>query len=117
MTEAVYNLLQARKESAPRTKVFPGNLDRHGRTTPLSRKWARMMEHIPFEGRLHDLRHTFASRLVQRGASIQAVQELLGHATLQMTMRYAHLAPDNLRSAIDLLDRDTGSGFQPQLTA
>jgi len=54
--------------------------------------------------RLHDLRHTFASRLVQLGVPLLAVSKLLGHASLKMTMRYAHLAPDNLDDAISHLD-------------
>jgi site-specific recombinase XerD len=53
----------------------------------------------------HTLRHTFASHLVMRGAPIKAVQELLGHATIEMTMRYSHLSPDVRRDAVSLLDR------------
>jgi integrase len=49
-------------------------------------------------------RHTFASHLVMRGVALKAVQEMLGHSTIQMTMRYAHLGPDVARNAVRLLD-------------
>jgi integrase len=52
----------------------------------------------------HVLRHSFASHLAMRGVAIKAIQELLGHGTLEMTMRYAHLSPDVRRDAVRLLD-------------
>ena len=47
----------------------------------------------------HTLRHTFASWLVQRGTPLYTVAELMGHTSLEMTKRYAHLAPDTMRKA------------------
>jgi len=52
----------------------------------------------------HTLRHTFASWAVMRGVTLRELQELLGHASLAMTMRYAHLAPEHLRAAVGRLE-------------
>jgi integrase len=53
----------------------------------------------------HDLRHTFASRLIMAGVDLTTVKELMGHKHIAMTLRYAHLAPGHTRFAIAVLDR------------
>jgi site-specific recombinase XerD len=58
--------------------------------------------------RWHDLRHTFASRLVMKGVDIHTVQELMGHKTIQVTLRYAHFAPQHQLEAVQRLC-DTGA--------
>ena len=55
----------------------------------------------------HCLRHTFASRLVMAGVDIRTVQELLGHKTIAMTVRYSHLAPKHTLAAVERLDAPT----------
>ncbi|MDR0577540.1 MAG: site-specific integrase [Candidatus Accumulibacter sp.] len=54
---------------------------------------------------IHDLRHTFASWLVSEGVELIKVRDLLGHASIRMTERYAHLAPRRLHEAVEVLDR------------
>ena len=53
--------------------------------------------------RFHDMRHDFASALAREGVSLYVIAQLLGHTSMRMTMRYAHLHPDNLRAAIAAL--------------
>lgn len=57
----------------------------------------------------HVLRHTFASHFVMRGGNILVLQKILGHSSLTMTMRYAHLAPDHLQEAVRLNPFDGSS--------
>jgi integrase len=57
--------------------------------------------------RWHDIRHTFASWLVQDGVPLDRVSKLLGHKSLSMTMRYAHLAPNQLHEDVALLTRNS----------
>ncbi len=61
---------------------------------------------VPASGNLgwHTFRHTFASHLAMAGVPLVAVKELLGHATLEMTMRYAHLSPQALAYAVSPID-------------
>lgn len=53
----------------------------------------------------HVLRHTFASHLAMRGVPLKAIQELMGHATIEMTLRYSHMTADVRRDAVRLLDQ------------
>lgn len=58
-------------------------------------------ETFPF----HDLRHTFATRLVQAGVDIYTIQKLGRWKTISMVMRYAHHHPESLRAGVEILDR------------
>jgi integrase len=83
--------------------VFPGRTGRG--MANIRGRFHRALREAGIEGfRWHDLRHTFASHLVMAGANITSVKELMGHKTLAMTLRYAHLAPDFQRDAITRLD-------------
>ena len=59
--------------------------------------------------RFHDLRHTFASQVIMRGGDLKDVQELLGHKSMSMTLRYSHLSQEHKKIAVNLLNGLTAS--------
>ena len=99
LSDAAVSLLLAQPKLAGNPFVFPG--DRVGdHRHELRNTWARACQAAGISDcRLHDLRHTFASVLVQSGTSLFVVQRLLNHSSPAMTQRYAHLAPTNLLDA------------------
>lgn len=70
----------------------------------IKRQWGNLVKEASItDFRFHDLRHDFASRLVMGGVSLYEVRDLLGHATIAMTERYAHLDKGKLRGAVEVL--------------
>ena len=105
MRQAVYDALAKR----------PG--ERKGRVwseQSIRTAWETAVEQAKLDDRhFHDCRHHFASWFVMRGGSLQALKEILGHATLAMTMRYAHLAPEHLRSEVAKTERPADRRPEP----
>lgn len=84
-------------------KVHKGKGELFG-VASLKKSWAGLMTAAKLEDfRYHDLRHTFASKLVMAGVDLNTVRELLGHGDITMTLRYAHLAPEHKAAAVELL--------------
>ncbi len=97
--EAIDVLLQWKEQAPEGERVFP--ID-----TSFKTAWGALLERAGIaKFRWHDLRHHFASRLVQAGVPLNTVRELLGHGSMAMTLRYAHLAPDQKHEAVAMLGR------------
>lgn len=103
----VFELLAAR-QGRMRVKdgyVFASSQDTRIDERNLTRAFYAAMETGKVENfRFHDLRHTFATRLVQKGVDLYKVQLLLGHKTPAMTQRYAHHSPESLRDGVQVLE-------------
>ena len=101
--EALSTLQDWRHQTAA-DLVFPG---RDGSAmTEIKTAWRKLLTDAGIDNfRWHDMRHHFASRLVMAGVDLNTVRELLGHADLKMTLRYAHLAPEHKAAAVQKLMR------------
>jgi integrase len=97
--EAVDVLTRWKMQGSGAGLVFPA--PKGGRMTHINTSWDGLVSDAKLvDFRFHDCRHDFASKLVMAGVDLNTVRELLGHADIKMTLRYAHLAPDRLAAAV-----------------
>ena len=105
ITDTLLDALRVLPSRFKKGYVFPSPKDPTKPCYDFKRQFRNTIKASQIENfRFHDLRHTFASHLVMSGVDIKSVQELLGHASLIMTMKYFHLAPDHRLRAIKTLD-------------
>lgn len=103
LNSAALDVLRSTTRLPDNEFIFPSPTT--GRPSPsLHFPWSRIRKRSGLMGfRLHDLRHSFASFLVNNGISIYIVQGLLGHANVHTTQRYAHLADETLADAAEVI--------------
>lgn len=103
-TGALHLLEVLREHAIPKAEFVFANPDTGLPYVSIYYSWntARRQVGLP-ELRIHDLRHSFASFLVNAGRSLYEVQELLGHANIRTTSRYAHLSPGRLFEAVEVV--------------
>jgi len=100
--EALATLKAWKRQSTGTGYIFPGQDG--GRLDDVKTAWLNLLERAEIESfRWHDMRHDFASRLVMAGVPLNTVRDLLGHADIKMTLRYAHLAPGTKAAAVELI--------------
>ena len=104
LNNAAKTTLKKWKDQKPRTSGLVFQLPGGGRVKSVRTAWNKVVKDAKItDFRWHDLRHHFASKLVMAGVDLNTVRELLGHSSLQMTLRYAHLAPEHKAAAVELL--------------
>jgi integrase len=100
MNETLLNLLKKPRVVDITNRVFPYSVSALKDAFPRARDKAGIIDF-----KFHDLRHTFATRLVQNGVDLYKIKDLLGHKDLKMSMRYAHHCSESLRSCVEILDK------------
>ena len=114
MTNRVKKLFDTMESGKPKDLIFPTKKGKQQQQIPSSfvravvdAKLNDDIEDPKMKASFHSLRHTYASRLVQAGVDLYRVQRLLGHSTPVMTARYSKLADDDLRRAVNAMERAT----------
>jgi integrase len=107
MNTVVFETLTAWKEQnlpvEDDSLIFPSPVS-GGELNNVKKSWANLLKDARINNfRWHDMRHDFASQLVMKGVDLNTVRELMGHADMKMTMRYAHLAPSSKLRAVEVL--------------
>jgi site-specific recombinase XerD len=103
MNDEVLDVLKKWKEQGGGKGLVFKNAD-GARIGTVKTAWLALLKEAKIEGfRWHDLRHSFASKLVQRGASLAVVRDLLGHGDFKLTLRYAHINERQKTDAVALL--------------
>jgi integrase len=93
------------QDTGPGALIFPSPRTGEVMNDP-RRAWDSLMKAAKIENfRWHDMRHDFASQLVMKGIDLNIVRELMCHSSMNMTMRYAHLAPESKLNAVQVLNR------------
>jgi integrase len=103
LNQKAVDILQRQPRSDKHSNVFSGPKGAIVDEDRIYQSLQRTLKKVGLVGDVHQWRHTFASHLVMDGVGIETVSKLLGHASIEMTKKYAHLAPDHLKQAVDRL--------------